>query len=173
MTYQTKATFMGALIYFAIAGGVLVFWIYTVHSAGRELESRVALIAEGNAKVRMHNELSRIIDETEAERSALGNHVLTHAKTSSFLTEIESLGTSFGVELSTQSLKVVENDTIFDELTIEFTFEGSDQAARQMLRTFETLPYDSKVASVVVTRGEDGTVTGSVKIVLSLLAYDE
>jgi hypothetical protein len=157
------------LIYFLASLAVFGFTEWKIYSLGKELESKVALIAEKNAKVRMYNELSRLIEETKMERLALEAHVLTEEETSSFLTEIEMLGRSQGVTLNTQSLSVFPSEGIADDLVIEFGLSGSESAVRKMLSLFETLPYHSNVIFMSVRDEGGASVQGNIKLSVSLL----
>lgn len=173
MTSKTSLFFIGACIYFLVAAGGLGFAVYTVHNAGSELQSRVALINDRNAKIKMYTDLSRLIEQTKGERTELSRFVLDEQHTSLFLTEVESLARTLGVQLSTEALTVVPKDGNFDDLSIEFSVEGSNSAVRQVLLMLETLPYHSTVASVLISKESTGNVHGTIKIILSLRTYDE
>jgi len=173
MTSKTFLIFIGACVYFLAASAALLVMIYTVEKSGRELESRVALINDQNAKIKMYTELSRLLEQSASQRAELSSYVLKEDQTSSFLTEIESLASIRSVQLTTQSLKVIPKDGKFDELSIEFAIEGSEKSVEEMLQILEKLPYHSKLSSVLLSKEQTGDLSGSVKLSLSLYMYDQ
>lgn len=173
MHTKTKFILSITVICFLAALCVLGFMLYEVHSKGRDLDTRIALIAERNAKVQMYTKLSRLVEDTQLERSKLQKYVLTEDETSSFLTDIEALGAVVGVELATRELAVEKKDGAFDELAIEFEVTGTEGAVKQMLSVFETLPYHSAVSSVVLSKESNGNFTGVIELDVSLSSYDQ
>jgi hypothetical protein len=171
----TKTHFIGifAFLYLLAAGVAFGLVLYEVYASGKELEDRVSLIGEQNAKVKLYNELSRTIDESKVERLELSTYVLTEDKTSAFLTELEQMATSFGVALKTLSLTVVNQEGAFDKLSIEFNLEGSESAVKKMLSLFETLPYHSRIESLRFAQGRNGNTEGTVKLSVTLHNYDQ
>jgi hypothetical protein len=159
-------------MYVCVAAAALGFVVYEVHRSGLELESRVALIGEHAAKMKTYTELSRLIEETEEPRAELASYVLRESNTSAFLTEVEALGASLGVTLSTLGLDVVKTDGAFDDLTIKFSVKGDNAAVKQMLTTLESLPYHNTINSVSLVRQSDGFVEGTIQLTLSLSSYD-
>jgi hypothetical protein len=173
MTRRTQIVGIFALAYLAVAVSALGWVVYKVEINGQELEDRVAAIADKNAKVKTYTEFSKLIQETESERSELAGHVLTEDRTSSFLTEIESLAANVGVSLFTRSLEVSDNkDGLFDDLVIVFDVTGPEVLVKNLLSILETLPYHSQVSSVTFTSGENGIIEGTIEVKVTLLKND-
>lgn len=171
MLTKTHYIAFAALVLVLVASAALGFVFWEVHNAGKELESKVASIAERNAKVKMYTELSRLIEESEDERAELGTYVLTEDKTSAFLTEIEALGTRLGITLTTLSLSVAPQEGEFDNLQIEFSLQGTERAVKSMLSLLESLPYHSNLSSVSMVREGSNNLRATVKLSVSLSKY--
>lgn len=172
ITHFTKIVALVAALYFVIAVAMLGWVLYEVYTAGEALTDRVSAIADKNAKLKTYGELAKLIEDTQMQRSELETFVLTKNKTSSFLTDIESLGAAQGVLLSTNSLKVVEKEGSFNELVIQFSIEGKEAFVQKMLVLLETLPYHSHVSSLSYTREKTGTVQSTAELTMSLLKYE-
>lgn len=170
-TRKTHIVAIFALLYVLIATGVLAWVVYEVAQAGAVLQERVATIADQNAKSKVYQDLSNLVLRTKAEREALLGFVLTEDQTSSFLTDIESLGVSQGVTLTTDSLKVSEKEGSFNELLIQFSVEGTEENVKKMLSIFETLPYHSRVSSLTFSRDKTGKVHSTIVIDITLLKH--
>ena len=162
-----------AFIFLCVSGAALVWFLYTISASGVELTQKMELIADRNAKVQMHTELSRLIERTEIARTQLTRYVLTEDSTSNFLTSIEQTGRAVGVELITRSLQVVPQEGKFDSLMIEFTVTGSSDAVRSMLVVFESLPYHSQVEKLTFKKEDAGRVSAEVGLKVTLGKYDE
>lgn len=174
MTRRTQIVGIFALVYLCAAASALGWMIYTVSITGEELETRVAAIADKNAKVKMYTDFAKLIEDTQNERAILASHVLTENETSGFLTDIESLAASVGVALSTRSLNVADiKNSSFDELVITFDVEGPEMLVKNLLRIFETLPYHSQISTLTFAVSEGGTIKGSIEVKVTLLQNEK
>lgn len=171
ITRRTFVIGIIALAYLAVAASGLAWMIYGVSVSGAALKDRVAAIEDKNAKVRAYTELSSLMDETKAERAELTQYVLTEDQTSSFLTDVETLGKTLGVTLTTLSLKAVEHEDSFNELVVEFAVEGNAVNVEHMLKAFEVLPYHSSVRSLSLVRGNNGMVKSTIAVSVTLLGH--
>jgi hypothetical protein len=174
MTRRTQIFGIVALAYLVVAASALGWVAYRVEVNGQELKDRVDAIADKNAKVKTYTEFSKLIEETETERSLLASHVLAEDNTSSFLTEIETLAANVGVTLFTRSLQVSDKKkSSFDDLVIVFDVTGPEVLVKNLLTILETLPYHSQVSSLTFTRGESGVIEGTIEVKVSLLQNDK
>lgn len=162
-----------AIIFLCITAGALAWFLYTVSASGVELTQKIELIADRNAKVKMHTELSRLIERTQTQRAALSKYVLTEDSTSSFLTSIEQTGGILGVALTTRSLVVAPGEGKFDSLAIEFAVEGTTEAVGNMLTVFESLPYHSQVETLTFIKEDMGRVRAMVGLKVTLGKHEE
>lgn len=169
---KTNIVGIFSLAYILVAIAVLSWVAYEVVVSGQELRDRVTAIADTNAKVKVYKDLAMLIGATKAERDTLAGFVLTEEETSNFLTNIESIGARQGVELTTDALKVSPQEGSFDQLLIQFGVSGKEEAVKRMLTIFETLPYQSKVASLTFNRTESGRAQSTIELSITLLKHD-
>jgi hypothetical protein len=170
---KTKLIGIISLIYLLVAAGVLAWVLYEIYTSGKELDERVALIADKHATSRAYTELSNLLLSTKSDREELTTYLLTEEHTSDFLTDIESFGPRLGVALTTLSLTVEEKEGMFDDLLIEFSFEGTEFAVKNMLEVFETLPYHSQVTTLTMTESIDGNTEVTLGLRVSLLKHGQ
>lgn len=169
ITHQTRIVAIIALLFVLSMAALLWLIISKITVEGTALTERVETIADNNAKMKVYRDLQRLVDETEEHRESIGLFVLSEDKTSEFLTDIESLEKSQGVELTTNSLNVTTKEGVFDELVIEFLVKGNEEGVKKMMRIFETLPYHSKVTSLMFTKEEGGEWSGDLELSVTLL----
>jgi hypothetical protein len=170
---KTKLIGIISFLCLLVAGGVLAWVLYEIYTSGKELDERVALIADKHATSRAFTELSNLLLSTQEDRDELATYLLTEAETSNFLTDIESFGPRLGVALTTLSLTVEEKEGMFDDLMIEFSFKGTEFAVKKMLEVFENLPYHSQVTSLTMTQSVDGNTEATLGLRVSLLNHGQ
>lgn len=172
MNKKTQIIAVVALIYVLIAAGILSLVLYRISSSGQALTQRVDTIADRNARTRVYKDLSSVVNNSAQERQELSSYILTEDQTSSFLTNIESIGSAQGVHITTNSLHVVQQDKAFvNQLVVQFSVNGKEAAVKKMLTIFETLPYHSEVSSFSFTRTDTGMVNSTVELTISLLKH--
>ncbi len=167
VTYTTKIYALLSLITFLVVLVLLVLsWRYTVRE-GDELVARLSTIEEAQQRQQAYGELTRLVNETQADREELLSYVLTEDKTIDFLTSIEKAAVRNSVELTTESLRKVENKGRFDTLQVSFTFSGDKQDVQTMLRMLETLPYHSTVTQLSLQL-KDASASGRIQALARL-----
>ncbi len=176
LTNKTKNVAIFSLIFFLVSGGVLGFTVYKIISLGAELQKQSEIVARNNVLQKKYTELLSVLKQTERERETLTSYLLTEQKTVDFLTEIEQIAKTQGVELSTDSLSVSKPDgKKFDELVITFSIKGSEKRVKNMIQTLETLPYSGHVTQLSLIRTGSVPATtsgfsGNIELTLSLLS---
>lgn len=168
-TPVTKIIAVIACTYVLAAVCALGFVLYKIDTAGKVLSDRVAAIADKNAKLKTYTQLDALMEETTAERSKLLEFVLTENKTSSFLTDIESLGASQGVALRTDSLEVAAGEGLFDDLVVRFSLEGREDLVQKMITLLEMLPYHSQLTALEFSREKSGIAKSTVELRITML----
>lgn len=144
---------MSALLcIFAIGSFVMI--TYLVESKKILLEEERMAAAVAKAQYEQLASLVRLVDETAPERTELTSRVLTEEGMVDFLSLVETVAKEQGVKLTTDSLTVKDVSARFEQLDVQVSFEGSYDAVTHVLRLLEVLPYQSSIASVVVTRTE-------------------
>lgn len=99
--------------------------------------------------------LVKLVEETTSEREELSNYLLSDDEVITFLALIETLGREQDVELKTNSLTVVDKNGFFEELQLQVSVDGSYDSVLHLLTLFETLPYQSFVSNVSLSRAVD------------------
>lgn len=172
ITDRTKTFALIAACYFVVSFVVLGGMFYEMQRMSTTFEAQTTLIQESAAQRQQYNDLLRKVEETEEERAQLQEYILTEADTISFLTEIERLARSSGVELSTQSLDVAEVEASpYESLRIVFAVEGSLATLQELIGVLESLPYHGTVTDVTLDESGAG-FDGTVSVALSIVTYD-
>lgn len=175
ITHKSKIVGVLAVVLFMGTGSVLMYvWGY-VQTKGVTLSEQSIEVANFNAREQKYRELEALIDATASEREELISYLLTEEKTIDFLSSIEEIASEQNVELTTDSLRVVEAAGLFDSLQISFAVEGERGRVYALLGIFETLPYHGAVSKIAFNNKEEAgvaTVTGTVELTVSLLKYD-
>lgn len=172
INHHTRIVLFASLACFVFASAALGWFLFEINTSGKELTQKVALIAQKNATVQQHTELSELIEATKEERALLEQFVLTEEQTSAFLTEIENLGEAHGVSLKTKSLEVISQKGIFDHLALEFSIEGQEAGVKQVLSMLEALPYHGQITSLTYAREDTGEVIAALGMFITLSNHE-
>lgn len=162
MTQTTKlySIIAGTLLVVAVVG--LFVGERYVRGQGERLQAAVGALATHTAEEQSYKELSQLVDTSSSTRTELRSRLLTESRTITFLTMIEHDAAVEGVQLTTNTLQAKKTKQAFDTLEISFSLSGTTSAIRQVIRLFETLPYDGYVSNVqLVEHATHGTATSS------------
>ncbi len=159
---------------YAVLMLALASWVvYTVVMDGISLKDKARTIAETNAKIQSYKELQERVVATSEMRESLSKFVITDNETGSFLTEIEKLGESLGVKMTTTSLAEEKVEGGLNILQIQFVLEGQEEQVKNMILLFETLPYHSKMGSLSFVRQDEGRAKAVIDLSVTLVPYDK
>lgn len=175
ITRKTKVFGISSLLLFIVAAtGLFLMWQYIVEK-GNELSHQTTEVAQFQAREQAYRELEDLVDQTQGARQELQSYILTEEKTIDFLALIEAIALEQGVELTTNSLKVVEEKGLFDTLVVSYSINGMDERVSAILRLFETLPYHVFVSNVSLQYSSIENIDmtrGNIELTASLLQYD-
>lgn len=175
ITRKAKVVGVLASVLFLGSSTVLVFiWGY-VQTKGIALSEQSVEVANFNAREQKYRELEQLISATALEREELISFLLTEEKTIDFLSSVEEIALEQNVELTTDSLRVIEDKGLFDSLQISFALKGEKDRVYALLSIFETLPYHGSVSKIAFNNKEQEGVDwidGTVELTVSLLKYD-
>lgn len=160
-----------ALIYLLATSAALLWVVYEVTIAGSTLRERIDTIADTKAKEKVYKDLSTLVEKTKNDREMLTHFVLTEDETGTFLTDIERIGTTQGVTLTTNTLNVIEGVDAPDQLLVQFGIDGKEAAVKKMLTIFETLPYHSQISTLNFESDEQGNTKSTLDVVITLIEY--
>jgi hypothetical protein len=173
ITKKTKIVSGVSLVFFISVSVALVSILQFLQTKGDELVAQTQELANYTARESSYRELESLIQKTEEERRQLETRVLTEEKTIDFLTEIETLAIKQNVDLTTNTLQVVPQEGLFDELVIMFTVDGQEDDVYKLVRLFESLPYHAYISSLSLQHTFDendiSMGKGSIELTVSLL----
>lgn len=147
--------FLGSAIVF---GGLL--YAVSVRQMSLQELAREQSVAE--AKRNQLTALADLVENTKEDRETLTSYVVAENSVIDFLSLIEETARGQGLAIETQSLNVrpLNEDEIFELLTLTARVEGPLDGVLQMGALFESLPYQVTVSSVTfenVGRNNTGT----------------
>ncbi len=139
-------------------------------------QEELILIKQNLEREQEYTTLARIVEESEGDRTALKDFILTEegGETISFLTEIEKMARNSGVDLVTENLDVVTvQGSVYDDLHISFKVEGQIDKVHDLILLLESLPYHSKMRRVELAKvGGTERFGGKVVVSLSIISHD-
>jgi Tfp pilus assembly protein PilO len=156
---------ISTLICAAALGTLLVFW-YVIETKRTALNDALTLTAEAHTKEQELHNLERTLEQTNTHRVHLEQLILTDEEVIDLLSLIETLGREQGTVLTTSALTVHEIDSIFEELSVTVSIEGSYVSVMRIMTLLEALPYQSSITRVSLERVTDeyGVWAGTVEI---------
>ncbi len=127
------------------------------------------------AETEVHVKALKALEETVRtsldDRKKLSSYILPSTSIIEFVTDVEAIARRQGVKFTTNNLDEFDVDDTFKELEVHATIEGSFDGIMRMLRILETVPRQSTLRSVVVSRvGEGELWTASVVIRVTMYA---
>lgn len=153
----TKLSFFMAFSFMVLGALSVVGLIYVIENNAVKLRDRVQAIATDKAQEEERYETERLLEETQDERAALSYFVLTEGSVINFITDIEKIAASLGLEFNTQTITPEETkDKNFDELSMKFSFSGTQSSVEKMISVFETIPHHSYIRELNLRQNENG-----------------
>lgn len=155
ITKQTIKWSITTAIAFVSSIGVLLWTYYYAGQLRNDLErAQVAVVTH-----EMHAKNVAVAEKSAALAQAgevtLQQYVLTEDKTVDFLTDLEALAAVHGVSLTTESLKVVENEDV-PHISLQLNGLGTQNNVNDFLENLEALPYASWLENTTWLRTEAG-----------------
>jgi hypothetical protein len=152
MTQCTKTTFIIAVVYSSGLILTLGCILYVIHMQGTKLEEAKTTIAEHTAKELAYANVTKVLETSEADRAKLDSYFISDKDTISFITELESTATSFGVILQTTGLSVTPATTVAGVvhppvLSVGLRIKGDKVAVKKYIVLLENIPYHKQISS--------------------------
>lgn len=172
VTERTQNLAIFATIYFLVSLGILGGVFFEMDRMTSNFQAQLTLLQANAEQEQEYNALIRKVEDTEEERSKLQQYILNERDSISFLTEIEQLSLSPGIELVTEALNKVDVEgSTYDDLDIGLTFSGTFNELQSLIKVLESLPYHGSVNTVRISK-EGETFSGTIALTLSLIPYD-
>lgn len=168
MNSRTKQIFIIACLALIATFAVCALLMVQIRTQGTELETFITALAEKNAEEASYIRVSRLVQETESERTVLNRAFFTDESDSiSFLGSIESFAASVGLELTTEGLdKIEEGGSEF--ITMTFLYTGEKSQVLHFTKYLENIPYHSSIRSHIFTKNGNGEWEGNLTLLISL-----
>jgi ribose 5-phosphate isomerase RpiB len=172
LSKKTNTIALVSLLFALCSGGICSWVFYEIITSGQSLTDRVTTIADTRAKERAYKDLAKQVAKTEVQRTTLNSFVLTEEGTGAFLTQIEQLGVSQGVTLTTNSLKVVAQKDLPNVLQVQFSVVGKEQLVKKVLSILEALPYHSVISTLTLSKSAGGQAQALIDLSVTLFKHD-
>jgi hypothetical protein len=149
MTKKTKQIFVVAVVIALFTAGVGGFLYQTIKTKITNLDRVVTILKAQNAKEAAHVNLTRLLNETEKERTILNSYFFSdEGDAVSFISEVESLAKTIGLTRPTESIdKVTDSATKNEMVKMVFRVSGEKERVVGFLKLMENISYHSTVES--------------------------
>jgi hypothetical protein len=151
-TRHTKTVGIIAAMFLVVSLGILSGLLYLISATSAKYSAQQTEVAKAQVHQQELSSLARLVEASADERNKLSSYVLSDQDIINFLALLETLAKEQGVTSKIQSLKTTKLNNTFDELTLTVLVRGSYTATLRMLTLLETLPYQSYVEKVDVSR---------------------
>lgn len=153
-----------SLIFLGGAVGGYAWVTVVLEEQGEKLQEQMLTIANQQAFEARFDELSKMVNETESERSQLAGYILKDdADTITLLSKFDDIAAKQNVDLKTSQLTVEEQKGPYNLLKLSYSLEGSETSVRRMIQLFETVPYHGYITSLSLQRSTN-EATGAVEV---------
>lgn len=165
-----------SLLFFGVSVAVSFFTYYYVDKEGSSLQSQMEILSKNRQLQERYHSLEVMVQESQAEYAELASYFLTENNTIIFLSEIETLASTMGLELITDALKVdpLPNPK-YQGITLQLRISGAHDQVLDFLEIVETLPYYSRIEALTLERegGDAENWIAAVTLLVGLHTYDQ
>jgi len=165
-----------SLIFFGASLTVALLTYFYVDTQGKELESQMEIVSKNRQLKERYDSLALMVDASRAEYDELASYLLTENNTINFLSEVETLAGTMGLELTTDALKVdpLPNPK-YQGITLQLRVVGGHDDVITFLQILETLPYYSRIEALEFARESrsGGNWTAAITLLVGLHLYDK
>lgn len=161
---RTKVVALIALatFLFSCVGYGVAFYVVQKHKVRLHDEEQRA--AEADVQKRALIALEETVRTSADDRAQLAKYILPNENVIEFVSLLEKIAKEQGVAFETKGLETYPVDDWFEELEVTASIKGSFDAVIRMLRILETIPTQSSLTSVSLTRGGDSIWEASVQL---------
>jgi len=131
------------------------FWIVNNHK--ETLYEERTRAAEAEVQAEALSALEETVMSSKDDREKLANFILADEEIIDFLSLIERTAIDQRVKLTVEDLKTLPIDDTFEDLLIPTKIDGSFDGVMRMLRILETIPEQSSIPSITLSKGESGS----------------
>lgn len=173
MTNVTLRNLIIALVLFFGVVGTVTFGFVQIMTNSSTLEQQIAAVAAQSEQEQELLRLQRLATNSQADRAELATYFLLRESDSiSFLSQIETLAPTIGIELQTVGLEQVVQEQR-NWIEVDFLASGSRLDVQNFIQILEIIPYVSRVTSVNLKETTGSTWQANITIQVQLLTYDK
>lgn len=153
---QTVALFSGLIFLAAIVGTSGLYFLVMQKDA--QLQEIVHERAERIATERQLDSLEELMANTHDQRTDILTYILTNDDVVTAVSLIERVAREHGATVETEDIRTVgiSNNDRFQHIVLRVKTEGTFDAVESVLRTYDTLPFQSELQGVSLSRVGDG-----------------
>lgn len=152
---RTKIIALISLGFFVATLCIFSYFIWLIQGHKKNINEERYRAAEAESQVRTLSALEALVASTKEERAKIRGFILEDEEIIDLLSLIEQTAREQGVVLSTDNLTVSALDETFEELHITVSLSGSFDGVMRVLRILESLPEQSTIPQVTLSRFEE------------------
>lgn len=161
-----------ALVLFTGVVGSVLFGFLEIMSNSTKLEQQIAAVAAQNEQEEELLRLQKLATNSETDRTELASYFLLRESDSiSFLSKIETLAPSVGVQLQTVALEQVTADQK-EWIEVDFLASGTRIDVLNFVQILEIIPFVSRLTFVDLKQTSSNEWQANMTIQVQLLTYE-
>ncbi len=170
MVSKTKKILIIAFVTAVIFVVALGFFFKEIRDQGLFLKEQVTISNENRTKEELYNNLKRLAQDTEVERSSLASYFFkTESDSITFLGDVESTASELGLSFKTEALdRIVEKESKKEFIKMVFVYEGKKETVFNFSKLMEVAPYHSVVDSLSLRKLSGDDWEGKLTILVTL-----
>lgn len=173
MSKTTLRNLIISLVTLCVTGGGAAFFFVQILNNSQLLEQQIIAVDTQSQQEASLLRLQRLAQTSESDREELTSYFLLRESDSiAFLSEMERLAPSVGLELETKSLRQVSEGEK-DWIQTDFNVTGARQDIQNFVQILEIIPYVSRLVAVSIKDDGKGVWTADIIIQVQLLTYDQ
>jgi Tfp pilus assembly protein PilO len=149
---RTKIIASLAFCLFLVALALYLGFFYVINKHKQNLYDERFRAAEAEVQARALSALEETVRSSKEDRDHLAGYILKEEEIIDLLSLIELTAREQGVTFTT-TLTTAPIDDVFEELIMNASIEGSFDGVMRMLRILETIPEQSSVPQVNLSKG--------------------
>lgn len=144
------------ILFFMCGVSVAVLVLHMIKEDGTQFVIQMETVHTNQVIESRYNDLQTILDQSEFERDKLNDYLLSEDDTVRFLSEIEGIAKSMGLQLTTDSLSVAPFPSqTFQKIDLKFRVSGLKNDVILFISALESLPYYSRIEALSLDRVGD------------------
>jgi hypothetical protein len=164
----SKKTLVVALVSFGVCvvstGAFFGVWWWVNHLEQRLHDTKVSAKRAEDER-RQYASLAALAGDTAEDRARLETYIVSDSGVIGFLAELEQIAGANAIVPTTRTISTVPlaGDALFEELVVAISLVGSQEGIKEVLRSYERMPYQVRIESAVM-RGTPEEMSAEVTV---------